>query len=60
MRRHVTEQVRLVTQHRDIRDRVAAFGEHHRDIDQHPTADVATTTLLRGCHHTDKLDVSPI
>ena len=49
-RRHLTEQVRLIAQHRQIGDRFAAIGEHHRQIDQHPAAVMAPTTLLRRRH----------
>jgi hypothetical protein len=31
------EHLRLVPQHREIRDRLPAVGEHHRHIGQHPT-----------------------
>jgi hypothetical protein len=50
VRCHLTEQGGLIAQHRDIRDRFAAIGEHHRDIDEHLTAVMATATLLRWCH----------
>ena len=50
MRRHLTEQVGLIAQHRDVGDRVTAIGEHHRHIDQHLTTVMATATLLGRCH----------
>jgi len=34
---HLAEQLRLIPQHRQIRDRLTAIGEHHGDIDGHPT-----------------------
>ena len=50
MRRHLTEQPRLLAQRRQVRDPFAAVGEHHRQIDQHLTAVMATTTLLGRRH----------
>ena len=50
MRRHLTEQLGLITQHRDVGDRLAAIGDHHRHIDQHLTA-IMTTTALLGRRH---------
>jgi hypothetical protein len=35
------QQLRLVTKHVDIGDRLTAIGEHHRHIDQHPSTVVA-------------------
>jgi hypothetical protein len=49
-RRDLAEQVRLITQHREVRDRFAAIGEHHRQIDQHLTAIMTTAALLRRPH----------
>ena len=46
-RRHLTEQIRLIAQHRKIRDRSATIGDHHRQIGKHPTPIVTTPTLLR-------------
>jgi len=41
-----TEQIGLVTQHRQIRDRLATIGQHHREVDQHPGADHASNRAL--------------
>ena len=49
-RRDFAEQTRLVTQHRQIGDRFAAAGEHHRQIDQH-LATIVTPTALLGRRH---------
>jgi hypothetical protein len=46
-RGHRPEQRWLVTQHRQIRDRLSAVGEHHHHIDQHPARVVTRTTTPR-------------
>jgi hypothetical protein len=33
---HRTEQIRLVPQHRKVRDRLPTIGEHHRQVDRDP------------------------
>ena len=47
---HLTEQAWLVAQHRQIRDRLTAIGQHHRHVGQHP-ATIMTTTTLPGRRH---------
>jgi hypothetical protein len=42
---HRPEQVLLVAQHREIADRDAAVGEHHRQISQHTARRVRRPTL---------------
>jgi len=42
-RGHRPEQVRLVPQHRQIRDRLTAIGQQHREIGQHPTRSMRRT-----------------
>jgi hypothetical protein len=42
VRRHRTEQVRLVTQDRHVRDRLATIGQHHRQVQRDPAWVVAT------------------
>jgi hypothetical protein len=34
---HRAEQVRLVTQHREVSDRLTAVGAHHRQVHRDPT-----------------------
>src|SRR5918995_618595 len=46
----LTEQRRLVTQHREIRDGFAAGGDHRRHIDQHLAPVMAPAPLLGRCH----------
>ena len=50
MRRHSTEQVRLITEHGDIGDRLAAVGESHGQIDEYLATVRATATLFGRCH----------
>jgi len=44
-RRHLPEQGGLVAQHRQIRDRLAAVGERHRQVDQDPAPVMAARPL---------------
>jgi hypothetical protein len=37
VRGHSTEQLVLITQHRQMRQRIPAISDHHRKISQHPT-----------------------
>jgi len=46
-RRDTVEQLRLVAQHRQVRDAGAAIGDHHRQVPQHLTPVVAPPALLR-------------
>jgi hypothetical protein len=57
MRRDVTEQGGLVAQHREIRDRLTAIGDHHRQIDQHPPPVMTALALLRCRHRRRQLDI---
>jgi hypothetical protein len=45
IRGHLPEQVHLVAQHRQIRDRLATIGDHHRQIHRDPTGVVSTLPL---------------
>ena len=49
-RRHLTEQPRLGRHRGDVTDRVAAVGDHHRRIHQHPPPVMAPTALLGPRH----------
>ena len=46
----LAEQVGLVAEHSQIRDGVAAVGDHHREIHQHLATVVASLTLLGRRH----------
>ena len=60
VRRHLTEQAGLVPQGRQIRDRFAAIGDHHRQIDQHLAPVMAPPALLgRRDRHRQALGQAP-
>jgi hypothetical protein len=56
---HRPEQVRLVTQHRQVADRHPAIGEHHRQIGQHPTRRMRRAALPPGTSHLIKRLTNP-
>lgn len=56
------EQFRLVSQHHQVRDRLATVCQHHRDIDQHPARIMPRTAppqptqrLTEGARHTGQI-----
>ena len=49
-RGHLPEQIGLITEHRKVRDGVAAVGDHHGQIDEDLAAVMAPLALLRRGH----------